>query len=667
MPVTGLRHMHRYRPDIDGLRAVAIVPVLLFHAGVGAFSGGFVGVDVFFVISGFLITGLIRHEMDSGSFSIANFYERRIRRILPALFAMMIVTAALSAWLLLPGDLADFGKSVAGTSLFASNFLFWQESGYFAPAAEETPLLHTWSLAVEEQFYILFPLFLAFVASRPGKPYVAATVAVVVPSFLLSVAGVAFARDAAFYLAPFRAWELGLGALLALGVVRPSHDVRVRNAAALAGAAAIAWSVFQYSAGTAFPGAAALLPCVGAAAIIWAGSGGHNLVGDALSWRPVVLVGLVSYSLYLWHWPLLALGRYYAVRDLTAVETTVVLAVAALAAVASWRYVERPFRGKSGILDRRQLFRTTVAVTGGAVRSRPRRRRCVGLAGPHRRGHPARAGGGRRSPFPRLEVRQRGSRVGRRRHALPHRRRARRRAELPAVGRFAWSRRGRRGRRGGQSRRTVGRARGAHRLLAVARRAAQRPRPRTPLRGVQPGGARQPGADATDRGCGADGTLGPACGGTALWPGARRGDLPGRRGLDGTVERGESTDLRPLARRCRVEPARHGQARLDRRLGAGGGLGRAVDTREIRTIRPRPSARTVPTGLLQSGRRSYSTALARLDARPGVVVLRPDAVMCGPDRCEVTRDGLPLYFDSHHLSRLGTQLLEPMFDEVFAR
>ena len=157
--------MHHYRADIDGLRAVAIVPVVLFHAGIAAFGGGFVGVDVFFVISGFLITGLIRHELDRGTFSIAGFYERRVRRLFPALFAMLLVVSACAAWLLLPADLVDYAKSVLATSLFASNFLFWQEAGYFGRAAEDIPLLHTWSLAVEEQFYILFPLFLAGGAS----------------------------------------------------------------------------------------------------------------------------------------------------------------------------------------------------------------------------------------------------------------------------------------------------------------------------------------------------------------------------------------------------------------------------------------------------------------------------------------------------------------------
>ena len=356
--------MQRYRPDIDGLRAVAIVPVVLFHAGVPGFSGGYVGVDVFFVISGFLITGILRHEIDAGVFTLAGFYERRVRRLLPALFAMMLVTSAVSVGLLLPPDLLDFGTSVLATVFFASNVLFWQQSGYFGPAAEEIPLLHTWSLAVEEQFYILYPLFLVLIARRCERRYVPATAVVTTLAFALGLLLVQSDRDAAFYLAPPRAWELGFGALLALGVPATPRRQRLRDAAALAGVFAIAWSVFAYSKSTRFPGAAALLPCVGTAALLWAGIGGHNVVGRVLSTRPLVLVGLVSYSLYLWHWPMLALGRYYAVRPLTPAETTVALAVASVAAIVSWRYVERPFRGRSGLWHRRRLFLAALVAAG---------------------------------------------------------------------------------------------------------------------------------------------------------------------------------------------------------------------------------------------------------------------------------------------------------------
>ena len=321
------------------------------------FGGGYVGVDVFFVISGFLITQLLLHDLETGRFSIASFYERRIRRIFPALFALMAVVTLAATWLLLPQDLAAFGRSAVATSLFFSNVEFWQHAGYFARAAEETPLLHTWSLAVEEQFYIFFPLFL-WACHRGGRRrtvILTATIAVV--SLALSLWTVPRDRDTAFYLAHTRAWELALGALLAMHVFAPPHSARARHAAGIAGLALIAVAVHLYSSATPFPGAAALLPCLGTAAIIWAGTGGHHAAGDLLACRPLVLVGLVSYSLYLWHWPLLAFAGYVSLGEPSAWLTALALLAATIAAVLSWRYVERPFRGRSGLFTRPDLFR----------------------------------------------------------------------------------------------------------------------------------------------------------------------------------------------------------------------------------------------------------------------------------------------------------------------
>jgi peptidoglycan/LPS O-acetylase OafA/YrhL len=658
--------MHHYRADIDGLRAVAIVPVVLFHAGVSAFPGGFVGVDVFFVISGFLITGLIRHEIDTGTFSLVNFYERRVRRLLPALFAMLAVVTVLAAWLLLPADFADYAKSVLATSLFASNFLFWQEAGYFGRAAEEIPLLHTWSLAVEEQFYILFPLFLVFVATRCARRYVAATALVTAASFLLSMVMVEVAQDAAFYLAPARAWELGIGALLALGAIPAARRKHLRSLAALAGIVAIACSVALFSPSTAFPGAAALLPCLGTGAIIWAGSGGHNVVGDALSARPVVLTGLVSYSLYLWHWPLLTLGRYYAVRDLTVFETSVLLALAAVASVASWRYVERPFRGKSGLLERRRLFATAAALTGIAIvastasivaegwpgRSDPAVRRIVD-GGNDRRTRDWECGNTTLAKVRSGNLCTTGS---------P-------RAGAPRF--LIW---------GDSHARAMADAIGA----AAARADV------AGLLALRPGCA--PLRDAEVRGHDAEHDCN-AFTEAVLELLGRSPDvtdvvLAGRWALlaEGTRyghESGETVYLTDsLASEHSLATNRQVFARALHRsvtalLGQGKRVWLVASVPEVGWDVPSVLARShrfgrvppdAPTRAEYAARQEHVLAvLNELDALPGVVVLRPDAVLCSDARCEVTRDGLPLYFDSHHLTLRGGSVLEPLFAPIFAR
>ena len=354
------RRAFGHRADIDGLRAVAVVPVLLFHAGFPAFAGGFVGVDVFFVISGYLITSIILDETDAGRFSIFAFYERRIRRIFPALFAMLFASSILGALVLLPDDLKNLGQSSAAAALSASNFLFWHESGYFDVAAELKPLLHTWSLAVEEQFYVVFPIALLLLlrAHKSGALLILATVALL--SFVLAEWG---PSPMAFYLAPARAWELLLGALLATGAVPPPGRQWVRDSLSLLGLGLIAWSVLALSSATPFPGMAALLPTLGAALVIHAGDGGQSLAGRVLGVRPLVLAGLISYSLYLWHWPLLVFARTYVGRELSMAETLAVLALSVAVAVASWRWIERPFRGSRPILARPKLF----AVAGAAV------------------------------------------------------------------------------------------------------------------------------------------------------------------------------------------------------------------------------------------------------------------------------------------------------------
>ena len=347
----------RYRPDIDGLRAIAVLSVVLYHYRVPPFSGGFVGVDIFFVISGFLITSLLRADLESGRYSIVRFYERRIRRIFPALFGLAIVTTAVALLVLFPSDLRRYGDSLVGMGLFASNFTFWGAAGYFDVGAVRKPLLHTWSLAVEEQFYLFFPPLL-FLLWRFGRRALFAVVVLSAAASLgLSIWGVRAAPVAAFYLAPFRTWELMTGSLLALTTMRPPANRWFLEAVTAVGIALIATSVLAFSADTPFPGAAALLPCAGTALLICAGGGEvRSVVTRVLAWRPIVAIGLISYSLYLWHWPLLVFARYLAFRDLTGAETAILIALSFGFAVLSWRYIEQPFRAAHGRFTRKQIF-----------------------------------------------------------------------------------------------------------------------------------------------------------------------------------------------------------------------------------------------------------------------------------------------------------------------
>ncbi|TWA69671.1 peptidoglycan/LPS O-acetylase OafA/YrhL [Azospirillum baldaniorum] len=373
-----------YRPDIDGLRAVSILSVLLFHAKFSLFSGGYIGVDVFFVISGYLIGSIVLNDAQRGRFSLADFYVRRIRRILPALFAALAVTTVLALFLLSPQELKSFAQNLAATTLFSSNIVYYLKSGYFENAAEMNPLLHTWSLGVEQQFYIVFPLAVLALIPYRRSVWVAVLLAAAAASFAL---GVSLVRDhpvAAFYLLPPRLWELVLGALLAFGAVPDSRSRAVRELACAVGAALILVSVFALSEATAFPGYAALLPCLGAALVIHAGRSGPTAVGRALTLRPMVFIGLISYSMYIWHWPLMVFARFYKGRDLSTKETLILLAAIAAVSVLSWRLIEVPFRkpraasgAQSGVESDRQPAKV-FARTGWAM---------AGLAGVGLIGH----------------------------------------------------------------------------------------------------------------------------------------------------------------------------------------------------------------------------------------------------------------------------------------
>lgn len=341
-------HGTEYRPDIDGLRAIAVLTVLLFHADIPGFSGGFVGVDIFFVISGYLITSIIHAEMMAGKFSIARFYERRVRRLIPALLALVAFCIAIGSALLLPADLDSLAKSALATLAFSSNIFFWRTTGYFDGPADYKPLLHTWSLGIEEQFYIIFPLILAATVRFIPRYVLGVIVGIAATSFALSVAGLALNKAApTFYLLPFRAWELALGAMIALGATPTLTSKTARTTCAAIGLACVAWAVVAYHSSMPFPGQYALLPCIGAALIISAGIHGSHHLTPVMTARPLVWVGLISYSLYLLHWPILVFLRYYLVRDLTHLEAVSALLAALLLAALSTRYVERPFRDRS--------------------------------------------------------------------------------------------------------------------------------------------------------------------------------------------------------------------------------------------------------------------------------------------------------------------------------
>lgn len=357
----------KYRPEIDGLRALAVVPVVLFHAGYAGFAGGYVGVDVFFVISGYLITSILDGEMSAGTFSLADFYERRARRILPALWLVCLACIPFAWGLMTPEHLAEFAQSLVAVALFVSNFLFWQQSGYFDTAAELTPLLHTWSLAVEEQFYIVYPLAMLVLLPRSRRLTIAFLALACLASLLLAIWGARHAPHANYFLLPSRGFELGAGALLALtlGTHRPGGP-RLRAAASLTGLLLILAGVVLLDSQTPFPGLAALLPVAGTSAII-AFSGPGDPVGRLLSLRPVVLVGLVSYSFYLWHQPVFVFARLWQYSGGPAPYYPLLIALAFALSWVSWRFLEAPFRDRQAMPARRLVMILVPVCAGGAA------------------------------------------------------------------------------------------------------------------------------------------------------------------------------------------------------------------------------------------------------------------------------------------------------------
>ena len=349
-----------YRPDIDGLRAVAVLAVLLFHFDVPPFGGGFVGVDVFFVISGYLITGITLGDLEAGRFSVLSFYERRVRRIVPALLAVALACAGLSLFVFLPTDLRFVGSGLTTAVTFTSNILFYSlANDYFAADnLNLQPMLHSWSLSVEAQFYLIYPWLLLLIRRR-GWPLGPLLLVLAALSLAASTWAALRAPSAAFYLLPSRAWELLLGALLArpMPAGRPGRALMAPAGLVMIGAAAL-----LYSRTTPFPGAAALLPCLGAALVIRGGAE-PTLTGRLLTAPPLVFLGRISYSLYLWHWPLLVFASYGRVAAPGLGERLGLMLLSGVLATLSWRFVERPVLARRVWPGRKRLFVGAVGAT----------------------------------------------------------------------------------------------------------------------------------------------------------------------------------------------------------------------------------------------------------------------------------------------------------------
>ena len=356
----------RYRPDVDGLRALAVIPVVFFHAALG-FPGGFVGVDIFFVISGYLITTIISREIVQGKFQMKNFWERRIRRILPAAAVMTCFVLIAGAFILPFFQYETLGKSSAAHMLMVSNFYFWQQDGYFAAPSDFEPLLHTWSLAVEEQFYFILPLLLIFLYKRGSTGIIRWITILFLFSLAWSIYGTSHYPAATFYLLPSRAWELLLGSLIAIVPIRLPKQGIIPNILSWSGLALIIFSLSTYSLRTPFPGLAAIPPVLGAALLILANRDTLTLPAKVLSLPPLVFIGKISYSLYLWHWPLLVFAKHLSVHETPLHIRWSLVMGSFLMGYLSWRFIETPFRKGLILTNKKSIFKfffiTTAALT----------------------------------------------------------------------------------------------------------------------------------------------------------------------------------------------------------------------------------------------------------------------------------------------------------------
>jgi peptidoglycan/LPS O-acetylase OafA/YrhL len=334
-----------YRPEIDGLRAVAVIPVVLFHLCPTLVPGGFVGVDVFFVISGFLITSIILRETEAGTFTLRNFWMRRIRRLFPALAMLLLVVMGSGLFLLYEDEWRALGEQVMAVLILWANVFLREETGdYWGSAGESMALLHTWSLAVEEQFYLLFPLVMLGLLKLGKKWILPALLIGTLSSFGFGLWRLGSDPSAAFYLLPSRAWELFVGALLATWIWRRKTDLKSSWLAEL-GLITVLVSYWFIQGGADFPGWKALLPVLGTALVLAFGNSEKSVAGRMLSVSPLVFLGKISYSLYLWHWPIIVFWRFQTQEDVSELRYALPIAgLSVVAAVLSYYFIERPFR-----------------------------------------------------------------------------------------------------------------------------------------------------------------------------------------------------------------------------------------------------------------------------------------------------------------------------------
>jgi len=341
----------RYQKEIDGLRAIAVLTVIFFHAGFNYFSGGFIGVDIFFVISGYLIASIIFREISQDTFTIKNFYERRARRILPALFFVLILSIPLSYAWMLPTDMVDYSQSLITTPLFISNFLFFMESGYFDTAIEFKPLFHTWSLAVEEQFYILFPILIMALWRFGLKTIIVSISIIFLISIVLSELMLNIDRMFSFYMLPTRGWQLLIGvgiSIVQYQGVKFDKSPFLNNILSTIGLALIIFSVIVFNKNSPMPGYYSLVPTIGAGLVIMFARY-QTFVGRILSIKALTGIGLISYSAYLWHQPLFAFIRIYRFGDVKPGMYASAILVTLLLSYITWKFIENPFRDKSKI------------------------------------------------------------------------------------------------------------------------------------------------------------------------------------------------------------------------------------------------------------------------------------------------------------------------------